>query len=448
MKKILIRIGLLATAITLIASSAAIAGVRKGSLHIEPFIGGYHFESDQKIDDISGEFHDPRAFNYDVLGVRLGYNITKRFGLEGSYERINTSFKPFNSGENGTIPVDLSLFRLDGYYHLLTGTFAPFLVVGGGMGLFEMNGPGDSKKEKALANYGLGLKVFATEDLGIRADVRHVIPFDDIYHNLEFNVGVFYAFGGKPPKDTDGDGIFDKLDDCPNTPLGAQVNGNGCPLDEDGDGVFNGLDNCPDTRPELQVDEFGCPLDSDGDGVYDGLDNCPGTPSEVPVDNQGCPSAPDSDGDGVPDELDLCPATPAGTEVADNGCPELKGREIIGIEEIRKAVALLKVKFQFDDANLKADFYALLDQIREMLQSNEDVSICIEGHASLEGDEQYNQLLSEKRALTVKQYLVDQGIDTERLVCKGYGETKPIAPNDTPQGRVENRRVEFKVLEE
>src|ERR1700690_2755146 len=88
------------------------------------------------------------------------------------------------------------------------------------------------------------------------------------------------------------------------------------PVDSDGDGVVDSLDKCPNTPAGVKVDAQGCPLDSDGDGVPDYLDKCPNTPAGVKVDAQGCPL--DSDGDGVPDYLDKCPNTPAGTA---DGCP-------------------------------------------------------------------------------------------------------------------------------
>ena len=121
------------------------------------------------------------------------------------------------------------------------------------------------------------------------------------------------------PLDADGDGVPDYLDECPNTPTGVMVDAVGCPVDSDGDGVPDYLDECPNTPAGVVVDAVGCPLDSDGDGVPDYLDECPNTPAGVVVDAVGCPL--DSDGDGVPDYLDECPDTPIGVEVNEVGCP-------------------------------------------------------------------------------------------------------------------------------
>jgi outer membrane protein OmpA-like peptidoglycan-associated protein len=121
------------------------------------------------------------------------------------------------------------------------------------------------------------------------------------------------------PVDSDRDGVPNYLDDCPDTPSGVEVDDYGCPIDSDNDGVPDFLDKCPNTPEDVSVDAFGCPRDSDGDGVPDYLDKCPGTPENVPVDSDGCP--PDSDKDGVPDYLDKCPDTPANVRVDADGCP-------------------------------------------------------------------------------------------------------------------------------
>lgn len=119
--------------------------------------------------------------------------------------------------------------------------------------------------------------------------------------------------------DSDGDGVPDKYDKCPNTPSFIMADANGCPPDEDQDGVGDYLDKCPGTPSGISVDSLGCPADSDHDGVADYLDNCPDTPKKAKVDKQGCPV--DTDGDGVFDYLDKCPGTPKGTKVDKEGCP-------------------------------------------------------------------------------------------------------------------------------
>ena len=130
-------------------------------------------------------------------------------------------------------------------------------------------------------------------------------------------IGISFSFSGE--KDSDGDGVPDYRDFCPNTPVGVLIDENGCPLDMDGDGVPDYLDKCPQTKRGVKVDKTGCPLDSDGDGVPDYLDKCPNTPKGVIVDKNGCPY--DNDGDGVPNYLDKCPDTKPGLKVDAKGCP-------------------------------------------------------------------------------------------------------------------------------
>lgn len=150
------------------------------------------------------------------------------------------------------------------------------------------------------------------------------IPYKSKGVNLAAGVSIVWGTN-KKPKDSDKDGVFDKLDMCPNTPANVRVDDLGCPLDTDGDGVPDYLDQCPTTPSAAYglVDSVGCPIDSDQDGVPDYLDKCPDTPEEArnSVDDKGCPL--DTDRDGVPDYLDQCPGTPAAAEglVDSVGCP-------------------------------------------------------------------------------------------------------------------------------
>jgi OOP family OmpA-OmpF porin len=254
------------------------------------------------------------------------------------------------------------------------------------------------------------------------------------------------------PLDSDGDGVPDYLDKCPNTPKGVQVDQNGCPLDSDGDGVPDYLDKCPNTPKGMQVDQNGCPpQDSDGDGVPDYMDKCPNTPKGVKVDANGCPL--DSDGDGVPDYLDECPHTPAGAKVLPNGCA-LKGDcrtpkpgEAVDANGCAAShnFILKGVKFEFDSARLTPGAKLILDQVAETLKSYPDIDVDVEGHTDYIGSDSYNMGLSERRADSVKDYLANAGVKAKRMTPIGYGKTRPIASNETEEGREQNRRVELHV---
>jgi outer membrane protein OmpA-like peptidoglycan-associated protein/sulfur carrier protein ThiS len=137
----------------------------------------------------------------------------------------------------------------------------------------------------------------------------------DLNLGLEAGVSVLLNNG----KDTDGDGVKDKGDTCPNTPKDVKVDAKGCPVDTDSDKIADYLDKCPNTPKGVAVDANGCPVDSDGDKIADYLDKCPNTPRGAAVDNNGCPV--DTDKDGVADYMDKCPNTPAGVKVDAAGCP-------------------------------------------------------------------------------------------------------------------------------
>ena len=190
------------------------------------------------------------------------------------------------------------------------------------------------------SNLGAGISIMPYDGINLTFAMDY-IPTSYAYYHYEgvgdipvpyrskgVNVAVGFSIvwgTNHKPKDSDLDGIFDKLDMCPNTPANVRVDDLGCPLDSDGDGIPDYLDQCPNTPSAAYglVDSVGCPIDTDGDGVPDYIDRCPNTPAEARdfVDDQGCPL--DTDGDGVPDYLDQCPGTPAAAQgfVDSVGCP-------------------------------------------------------------------------------------------------------------------------------
>ena len=238
------------------------------------------------------------------------------------------------------------------------------------------------------------------------------------------------------PIDSDGDRVADYLDKCPDTPKGVEVDADGCPVDSDGDGVANYLDKCPDTPAGVKVDYNGCPVDTDGDGVADYLDKCPNTPKGIRVNNEGCPL--DSDGDGINDDEDKCPDKPG--PASNFGCPELK-------KEVRNLFkkAMNGIQFETGKDVIKKVSYPILDQIVAVMELNEEYNLTISGHTDDVGDEAKNLDLSKRRAASVRNYLINKGIDEKRLTSEGYGESKPIADNKTSKGRALNRRVEFEI---
>ncbi|WP_053990507.1 OmpA family protein [Mangrovimonas sp. TPBH4] len=346
---------------------------------------------------------------------------------------------------------DLSYYGLDGtisYSFMRHSTFNPFIGVGGGYTWVDEIGAG-------TLNGTLGFNVWFTENIGLTVQSAYKHAFEDYLDtHFQHTVGIAIKFGGK---DTDGDGIYDKDDACPEVPGLEAFNGcpdtdgdgiqdseddcpneaglaefNGCP-DSDGDGVPDKNDDCP-TVPGLK-ELNGCP-DADGDGVADKDDNCP---NEVgPAANNGCPW-PDRDGDGVADKDDKCPdlAGPA----SNDGCP-------VVTEEVQKTLNAYAKTILFDTgkSTIKAESEKVLNDIIAILKEYPHAKFTVEGHTDSVGREDSNMKLSEARALSVKDYLVDNGIDEFRLSSRGYGESNPIDTNDTKAGRANNRRVEINLV--
>ena len=221
-------------------------------------------------------------------------------------------------------------------------------------------------------------------------------------------------------KDTDGDGIPDDIDACPNEPEDHKNPdpNDGCPgpSDRDGDGIPDQFDKCPD-EPE------------DKDGIQD---------------QDGCPED-DADQDGVPDTKDACPKEPGqpDPDPKKNGCPKF-----IKLEGSTVRV-LQQVHFQTGSATILPDSFPMLGEITSLLKANPSIKkMRIEGHTDNRGNAGYNLDLSKRRAASVLTWLTQHGVEGGRLESEGYGLTKPIESNDTEEGRLANRRVEFKILED
>lgn len=424
MKRILLVLSL----ILMFAFTTAVhAEMKAGAFSVTPVIGGYLFEGKENL-------KDPVIF-----GLRVGSNITPNWGFEGSYYYGQSE----NKALAGNPDIDLYGYGVEALYNFMPeGKLVPFVAAGGGGTLLRGSG---THNNRAMLDYGAGLKYFVTENIALRADVRHVIPLNDTNNNLLFTFGVNFFFGGEKkaepvvqttraaepaaapapvvvaaPRDSDGDGIVDDLDKCPGTPVGVRVDRDGCPLDTDGDGVYDYLDKCPATPAGVKVDRDGCPLDSDGDGVYDYLDKCPGTPAGVKVDMDGCPPPPPV----------VQKAAPAPATAMEKAITE-KGR------------VTLNVEFDFGKSTVRKGEQADIGELAAVMKKYPDLRILIEGHTDNVGNAKYNEKLSQQRADAVKKNLVDKyGIEASRLSTKGYGLTKPIASNKTKEGRQKNRRVE------
>jgi OmpA-OmpF porin, OOP family len=248
-------------------------------------------------------------------------------------------------------------------------------------------------------------------------------------------------------RDRDGDGISDRLDKCPDEPesWNGFQDADGCPddADTDGDGIPDSRDMCP-LEPEDKdgyLDDDGCPdPDNDADGVADIVDKCPNEPEDPDgyEDQDGCPDL-DNDKDTVADVDDQCPNEPGPQGGERPGCP---GNALVVVtdKEIR---ITQQIHFETGKDVIRRESYAVLDAVADVLRKNTGMRIEVQGHTDNRGAAGYNLGLSERRAASVRQYLVAHGAGAERLVSHGYGLTRPLLANDTEQNRALNRRVQF-----
>jgi outer membrane protein OmpA-like peptidoglycan-associated protein len=266
----------------------------------------------------------------------------------------------------------------------------------------------------------------------------------------------FEDIDGCPDPDNDRDGIPDVDDECPLVPEDRDgiEDEDGCPEgdegDRDGDGILDSVDQCPDDPEDIDQfeDEDGCPdPDNDGDGILDVDDLCPNDPEDIDQfeDQDGCPD-PDNDQDRILDTDDQCPNEPEvynGFEDED-GCPD-EGRVSIQGSDI---VIMDRVYFETDSAEIRPISFPILDAVAATLRGNPQITFVeIQGHADERSSDEYNIRLTQDRATSVLNYLVQRGsVERNRLRAVGYGERCPVDPSHTEAAWERNRRVEFKII--
>ena len=295
--------------------------------------------------------------------------------------------------------------------------FTPYLLTGFGFGRSHTPELLYSGAGAAAVGAGVIMNLMGNERAALRLQLRNVFMqeanTDQTSNHIAVSAAFQYTFRGKS-KDQDLDGVRNWLDECPNTPVGAKVDAKGCPLDSDGDGVFDGLDQCENTFKGAVVDAKGCPMDADGDGVADGIDQCPNTP--------------------------------AGLRVESNGCPiEVSEKEIQLLDT--GVIRLQNINFDVNKATIKAESFPLLDEVAAILLQYPTLQLEIGGHTDNTGKKAANVKLSEARAKSVLNYLMQKfpTLDGSHFTSVGYGPEVPVASNTTSLGRAKNRRVEFRV---
>lgn len=367
----------------------------------------------------------------------------------------------FNSLKSETNVSDAKFSTIEGalkYGFARDSKVSPFLKAGFGRTSFGIGSDdGFNAATNATDTYfggaGLSFKLGDKFDAFVESSYRSTqdAPEGNYFQHV---FGVALKFGGV---DTDGDGVYDKNDECPDVPgleefagcpdsdgdgiadkidacpdKAGTVEMNGCP-DTDGDGISDIEDACPDQAGTVEMN--GCP-DSDKDGINEKDDTCPNEPG--PIENNGCPWG-DMDRDGVPDKDDACPSL--GGSASNNGCPEIP-EDIIS--ELLSESSM--IQFMASSSVIKGEeSKGVLNKIKTILESYPKSEIIVEGYASSDGSKAYNQKLSDARAASVKEALTALGAVGSRISTIGYGEDKPIGDNKRAAGRKINRRVQFSV---
>jgi len=326
-----------------------------------------------------------------TYGLGVGYNFSENFGAEFVYDTLDARTR--STKEN----VDGYLVHLDALYHFRFDSeripipyierLTPYIAAG--IGMINLDPSYLNVDNSFLVNYGVGLKFFLTDYLALRGDVRHVLTLDEMYNNLLYTGGLEFVFGG-----------VKKVKTPPPPPPP--------PPDSDGDGVVDSIDKCPNTPAGISVDSVGCPLDGDLDGVPDYLDKCPDTLKDLKVDAGGCPIL-------------------------------LKDHDKIDLE----------IEFDTNKSDIKPQYFDEIKKVADFMATYPEIKAVIEGHTDSVGKDDYNKKLSQRRANSVRDYLLANfNINPNRISTIGFGEDQPIASNDTPEGRSQNRRIQAMILVE
>ncbi|MEZ4450239.1 MAG: OmpA family protein [Nannocystaceae bacterium] len=376
------------------------------------------------------------------VGARVAFFPLRFFGIEAEFAAM-----PTHARTDLNESVFLYGLRAHGVLQL-PYRFTPFLL--GGYGMMGVSGPADviGKDIDGVGHYGGGLKLFLNKWLAVRVEGRHLIgayqgrhrgedahPFTS---HFEVLAGLSVTLGRpkppKPPRDSDGDLWVDEQDKCPYQP---GLDPDGCPAgDQDGDFFLDNVDQCP---TEAGIAPDGCPIrDTDGDSFMDPDDKCPTEPGIAP---DGCPIR-DRDGDGILDEVDKCPDEPENiNDYQDSdGCPDVipeKVKEFSGVIE--------GIFFEFNSDKIRTKSEPRLKKAVEVLKEFPDIKVLIVGHTDNVGTREVNIDLSKRRAESVRKWLIDKGIEADRITTDGKGPDDPLEDNGTEAGRAKNRRIEFKV---
>lgn len=403
MKRSSLFVGLLALALPALAQTDEDPGF--GSrFYVAPMLSYVFADKERDTDDGYG----------GAFAIGKGFGPAFAIEASGFYHRYSDNV-PSGNGKSELAGGGLSLLVAP-----LSSMRSVYAIVGAAYGNTK-DLPGVAEDyDSVLYSAGLGYRVQLTEHgTALRAEALYRVDDFDVedsngekrFEDAVFNIGFMFPLGSPPAPPV--------VEDATQS---AQVVSVG---DDDNDGVTNEADQCPNSLPGAIVDARGCEMDEDADGVVDRLDRCPGTPPGTAVDDSGCPVV----------TKPACETPSAGQMISLEGCAT------------GDTIVLKGVNFDFNKARLTPNAKTILDNVSDALAARADLKVEVGGHTDSVGSDDYNQRLSEQRADSVVLYLTEKGIDAGRLTAKGYGESQPIASNDTDEGREENRRVELKIVE-
>lgn len=436
----------IASLLYLLASQSALAQSAEGEVYspspvdrsgfeVGAFGGVYLYSKYNEIGRYVDDNNAPK--NAFTFGLRLGYALNNTFSIESEGGMAFSEARTSNSN------IKLATYRIQALAHVMElGMVRPFAVLGfQGLSSFDAENAKVLYRDTDAGPYvGVGSKFELRSDFGLRIDARYSMMSGVRGHNyasdFEFSGGLYYRFGASPePQPEPAPPAHEPP--APVTPEPVVVQ----EPDSDGDGIVDSQDKCPNEPEDKDgfQDADGCIDDNDGDGVADGDDEC-SADAGVPA-LRGCP---DSDNDGIANNKDKCPQEPEtrnGFE-DDDGCPDIIP------DAVKKFTGRIEgIKFKTESDLILKESFPILNRAADVLIAYLSVRMEISGHTDDKGKRDMNVDLSRRRAESVRTYFIGKGIAADRLTAVGYGPDKPLVDNKTAKGRSENRRVEFQILQ-
>lgn len=391
-------------------ATVASAGNKGGAFSVSPVIGGITFEGVLELETTP------------LFGGRLGYNFTDSLGIEALFDYTKTKSNIDNSTS------DFYRYGGDILYHFMPeNKFVPYFAIGyGGMNFNEASPRVASDDTEGVFDYGLGAKYFVTDDVAWRADVRHLV--NDDYQAVEYTVGLYIPFGGAP--------AVARLADPPPPP--APVAKPLPPLPPPAPLVKLTAAPASVTKGETSTLSWtsqnaeSCDIQPDVGSVM------PNGSKIVTLDKDTLYMAVCKGEGGTAKSI----ATVTVSEPPAPVVPVVKPRDTPAAIRFCNKPAILMINFDTDKYNIKPQYHNELKTVGDFLKEFPESKGVIEGHTDSSHTREYNQKLSERRANSVKEYIIKNfGIDPGRIASKGYGEDKPIATNKTKEGKGKNRRI-------